>query len=894
MTTCSIYASKLCPPPLKARMIPRNRIYRKLNAGIQDNRNLTIVCSPAGYGKTTAVAGWLKQMDARGCWLSLDSNDNDPERFIAYLLAGLKMVHNGVVYPVQNMGECCHSQAADAVTGMLINLIEALPPFYLVLDDYHSIYASAVHSIIQSLIHYLPSNLHLIIITREYPDFPLQRRILYGQINEIDMEDLRFSFEEVSDLISMNEEGLIPAKSLIPLYERTEGWVTGIHLALLLFEKNRPAGTKELVSCFEGNNPFFCDYLIHEVLGGQASEIFYFISRTAQLDCFNTVLCSDLLGISNSKEILNRIERKNLFLIPLDDKKEWFRYHRLFSEALQYTLPDVSKTELYKKTSEWYCRNDDIQEAVKYALKSKDFRFACPFIVSACPKMLAQGRLDTVKNWLSSIPHEIMKKYRHLQLIKAWLSAADCNVDEDTFALQLRRPGMESCGKSFLKASILCLKALQSVLKMDPETAEALIGQASSLINENDRFNLINAKLILGHIKMLAGSIPESVSLFREAYALSRKDKNTYLAGIALAFLVRSLHLHGKRMDAVQLCQKYLLDIQQQGGSPTGAWCSIRSLYAFLLLDANQVSQASENIELALTLAADCPISQMEVYDLQAQYLRIRFAAGKLDGMHTLDKPLFSHSVMGDHTGFHGPFDSCTSLYTAQARICIAQNNTEEAGRWIAKLHISPYDTDYYKNMDGYITLANYLLVCGRYQDTLLLLNGMEGWLKATERMRKLLDVLIMKAVLFFKTGRSEMCRGLLSRALEIAAPQGFIRCFLEYDRCIINAIRELHNVHPGFVDRLLDYVADGDTKSVRKYARPSVPAKKNVIPAILSERETEILMCIANGKSNEEMAKELYISKNTVNWHIKNIFLKLKVNNRIKAVTTGKEMGCL
>src|SRR5215207_1182437 len=400
-----ILATKLYVPPAQPGAVPRPRLIERLDEGL--HRRLTLISAAAGFGKTTLLGEWVAGSGRPAAWLSLDDGDSDPARFMAYLVAALQTIDVGK--GISGMLDSPQPLPTEAILTILINEITAVPDdFVLVLDDYHVIDAEAVDDALAFLLEHLPAQMHLVIATREDPRLPLPRLRARGQLTELRAADLRFTSSEAAEFLNRVMSLDLSAGEIAAVEGRTEGWIAGLQLAALSMRgrEDLPA----FIEAFAGDNRYVLDYLVEEVLQRQPARVRSFLLQTSILDRLSGPLCDAVTDQEESGALLGALERGNLFVVPLDDTRLWFRYHHLFADVLQAHLmaeqPDQVST-LHRRASEWFEHNGSAADAIRHALAAEDFGRAADLVELAAPAMRRSRREATLLGWLQSLPDEL-------------------------------------------------------------------------------------------------------------------------------------------------------------------------------------------------------------------------------------------------------------------------------------------------------------------------------------------------------------------------------------------------------------------------------------------------------------------------------------------------------
>ena len=431
-----ILATKLYIPPPRAKIVLRPRLIEKLNDGLSSGHTLTVISASAGFGKTTLVGEWVAGCGSPVAWLSLDEGDNDVVRFISYLIAALQIVKPGIGEGVLTTLHASQHQppSTEAILTALLNEVAAIPEnFILVLDDYHVIDSKSVDNSLTFLVEHQPAQMHLVIATREDPSLPLARLRVRGQLTELRAADLRFTPAEAAEFLNRMMGLNLSAEDIAALEARTEGWIAGLQLAALSMQGHASRDNASFIQTFTGSHRFVLDYLVEEALQSQSETIRNFLLQTSILDRFCAPLCNAVTGREDGKETLDTVERSNLFLIPLDDKRQWYRYHRLFADVLQARLMESQPemvSSLHQQASEWYEQNGLRSDAIRHALAAREFARAAELIELAFPVMNINRQFSTLLGWLKALPDELVRVRPVLCFAYAF-SSMSCGENEN-------------------------------------------------------------------------------------------------------------------------------------------------------------------------------------------------------------------------------------------------------------------------------------------------------------------------------------------------------------------------------------------------------------------------------------------------------------------------------
>ena len=500
-----LLATKLYAPPPRQNLVPRHRLTHRLEEGLNYGCKLTLISAPAGFGKTTVVTEWLSEKASpqapsspvidpnRVLWLSLDEEDNDPTQFVTYLIAALQKLDSAIG---RGISQSLPLPPPNALVTALVNDIAPIDqPFALVLDDYHLINAELVHQIVDILLEHEPPQMHVVMTTREDPPLPLSRLRVRSQLVEIRQDDLRFTAQEATDFLNQTMGLKLSTEAVTALETRTEGWVAGLQLAALSLKGRNTGRVADFIQAFSGSHRYVIDYLVEEVVRQQPDSVRQFLQQTAILDRLSPTLCNAITGRDDSKKILEALEHANLFLIPLDDQRNWSRYHHLFAEFLRTEIAPQQQASLHQKAAQWFAANNLYREAIKHALASQDVDLASRFIIKAGDDALRSNKLITLQGWLNALPQEVVCENMELSILKGWtgwlLGDAELAADFAECAENNLPDNAPASIKGKLVSLKVCVAISQDITGMD------VAKNALPLLEEADPFYTAMTLMVL-------------------------------------------------------------------------------------------------------------------------------------------------------------------------------------------------------------------------------------------------------------------------------------------------------------------------------------------------------------------------------------------------------------
>ncbi len=873
-----LLTTKLYIPPVRPELVSRPRLIKQLNAGL--DRKLTLVSAPAGFGKTTLVADWLDQVECPCTWLSLDEGDNDPVRFMTYFVAALQKVDEGMGQAAQSLLGAPQLPAIESLVTLLINDIAAAPqPFVLVLDDYHAIHAESIHQAVEFLIEHQPPQVRLVVVTRQDPPLSLPRLRVRSQVVEVSEADLRFTADEAGDFLHQALGLHLDPKIITTLEARTEGWIAGLQLAALSVRGRSAERIAEFVELFSGSHRHVIDYLAEEVLAQQSNEVRDFLCQTSILDRLTAPLCDAVTGRSDSKEVLRQLDVANLFLMPLDDQRQWYRYHHLFADFLRTELDADTQALLHSKASRWLVAQGLLPEAVKHALASGDVNEAARVIAVAAGEAFRFGSFATLEGWLNALPDEVVRSNSELAAYQGHLLFFIGRTSQAGTYADAAERSLPSDATPSSRGWLLSLKAHLAFCAYDLDATVQFCREALACLDPSDAVvrNLLSN--LLGQVLEAKGDVVAAMDVYREAVRSEGGVGNEVGALVVLTNLIFALNELGRRREAAAICQRAI----EGGASQTGRALSIADgiylAWSLLSYEANELEQAREQVMHALELSERANISDGISWGWFI-LARLHLAQGELGAARQVAQEGRQYLAGLDVYG-----GKVQWFAAVEAQANLLEGDVAAAARWAQSAGFSPVDIPHHWDEFPYFAYARLLLAQNRLGDAQQLLDTMERAASTGERRRKLITVYLLQAVVHLAAGHTEKAVARVEQALELAATEGYLRAFLDEGPAIVNLLPRVRHLAPDFVSRVL--AASGEDAG-----RPTPRTQALVEP--LSERELEILRLIAAGRSNPEIAELLYLSLNTVKWHAKNLYGKLQVGNRVEAAARADELGLL
>jgi LuxR family maltose regulon positive regulatory protein len=764
---------------------------------------------------------------------------------------------------------------------LLVNDLAATSEsFVVVLDDYHAIYAESIHEAVEFLIVHQPPQVHLVLVTRHNPPLPLPRLRVRGQLLEICEADLRFTASEARGFFRQALDRDLEPEIITALETRTEGWIAGLQLAALSVQGRSQERIAEFVEHFGGSHRHVIDYLAEEVLAQQSDEIREFLCQTAILDRLTAPLCGAVTGRSDSDKILSRLEQANLFLVRLDDQREWYRYHHLFADYLRTETDAETQVALHWKASHWLVAQGLLPEAVKHALASGDVGHAAEVISLASAEVFTLGSFATLQGWLDALPDEVVLAHSELATYQGCLLFFKGRIGQAAPYADAAERRLPPDATPASRGRLLSLKAHLALCSSDLNAAVRFSGEALDCLEETDTvFRNLTASL-LGQVMEARGDVIAAAAVYQEAARARGRVSNEVGALVLLTNLVFALNELGRRREAEAVCRQAAGEGESIPNRALPVSEGINMAWGLLSLEANKLEQAHGQVTRALELAKQASITDGILWGWFI-LARIHLARGELGAAQHVAREGRRYAAGMD------VYEGKVQWFAAvEAQASLLEGDLTAAARWAEVAGLSPADTPHHWDEFAYFAYTRLLLAQERPEDALRLLDAVEHSAAEGERLRKLITVYLLQALAYHSSGRTEKAVERLEHAVTLAAPEGYRRAFLDEGQAIVDLLPRVHRVAPDFVSQVLQ-VASSTTAGAR-----IAPTQALVEP--LTERELQILRLIAAGRSNPEIAEILYLSLNTVKWHAKNLYGKLSVGSRIEAVARAQELELL
>lgn len=882
----TLLQTKFYIPSPRASLVPRPRLLEKLNAGLRGK--LTLIAAPAGFGKTTLVGDWLRQLDLSAAWLSLDKGDDDPIRFLTYFIAALQRVDPEIGLTVQAVLQSPQPPLTEALITTLINEIAASSTnLTLVLDDYHLINAQPIHDALIFLLDNLPPQMHLTITSRADPPLPLSRLRARGQMSELRENDLRLTFEEAATFLS-NVMGLpVTAKEVQALTDRTEGWITGLQLAGLSMQGRDDITS--FINSFTGRHRYILDYLTNEVLSQRPEGTRHFLLKTSILNRLCGSLCDAVTQQDNSQAILETLDAANLFLIALDDERRWYRYHHLFGNLLQHYLErEIGQEEsvtLHQRAYDWYSQNGFPEESLEHALAAADFDRVVVLLEQFAWTIMKRSEISTLLRWLKKLPDELIRNRPRLSLYYAWMLLMSLRLNEIEPYVQSAEQillAKSDSGKKPRQAEMNLLGEIDALraflVRIRGNASEALKLHHQALARMSKDHVVIRGMIMvdLGRAYMMIDELDTAKKILADALELNRAIDNIHTFLYAVSILAEVAVNQGYLHQAAERYQQTLQDVTARDELLPPITGIIYAGLAELYREWNDLDQASQYAQKAIELG-----EQRNFPDALFQgYLALgRIEQG--EGEFEAARRSFKEAERIVRQSQTPQWIICTTAY--QSRLWLMQvqvdGDDEKLLAGLGWAQTSGLDQDWHQHVATaflpshppdftHLTLARILIMRGEFDEALALLTWLTLSAEASGRTRSIIEILILQAIALHQKDQQSQAFTALEGALTLAESQGYVRLFADEGAPIVVLLSALSNqqstVSQSYLDKLLIACGETDTQQATTKRKPVLGEAKGAnnqkLIEPLSDRELEVLGRIAKGLSNREIAETLFV----------------------------------
>jgi LuxR family maltose regulon positive regulatory protein len=901
-----LLATRMVIPRAPARVVSRMHVAARLQRGME--RPLTLLTAPPGFGKTTALAAWARQVEAPVAWVSLDSGDNEPGQFWAYILTALEQAAPGATGSALAMLRSPQGPPLPVLLRALLNALALAPhDIVLALDDYHRITEPVIHETLASLLDHPPTRLHLYLASRSEPPLPLARLRARDAVNEAHSDDLRFRLDEVAEFLAAVMETPLPFEDVLALAERTDGWVAGLQLAGLSLQRHPDPAA--FVASFSGSNRHVMQYLGDEALAAQPPDVRDFLLRTALLDRMSAPLCDALTGQNNGRAMLERLARANLFVVALDDEGRWYRYYHLFADLLRLHLreeaPDLAP-ELHHRAARWLESDGQMMAAVEHLLAIPDFDAAADLMERMTNDLMRRGDIATLIGLLERLPGDVLARHPHLSLSLAeafyargkLVAAEELIAAAEHVVAEMPESGADDQRrKRLLVGRIACDRAVLASMRGE---ADATISYAQTAIDnlaDDDSLRRGGALITVGHARRFKGDLAAADAAYAEAAQLTFAAGSPFLGALATDMRMLLANARGQLCLSANLSRQIIALAESRGEAARAlagnAWANL----GWRLYEWSDLDGAEDAFRNALALGEQWA----DVEDQAHSHLWMSLiyqARGEPElarqSLQRADDLLHEVEQSGQTFPWMPPL-----VDAAAARLALMQGRLADAERWLATV-----DSDRARNLTLYpmeeATRARILLARGALAEAAALLENLLAEVVTSGQMAYEVEIRALQALVGQETGDIPQALASLEQAITQAMPEGYIRLFLDEGapmQALLRRLREQPGIRADVAGYCTKLLAMAGAENIAEYPASQRHQRQGTHPELpepLSAREMEVLALLAEGYSNQEIASLLVVALSTVKTHVHHLYAKLQAPDRLRAVTRARRLGLL
>ena len=897
-------ATKLYLPAVRQTLVDRPVLLNQLKEGLQGR--LTLVSAPAGFGKTSLVAAWKKETDTPLAWFSLDEEDNEPARFLDYLIGALQTVDEDLGDESARLLQSrANTPPLKVVLTSLLNEINAYDKeFVLAFDDYHVITEHGIHEALSFLIERLAPHAHALIATRSDPPFPLGRLRARGELKELRASDLRFDSAEAAAFLNdvMNLE--LTADDVTALEERTEGWIAGLQLSALTLQGR--TNRSELVKEFAGDNRFVLDYLLEEVLNCQSDQVQDFLLRTSVLTRLNGSLCDALTDDQSGHAMLEQLERANLFLIRLDGRGEWFRYHHLFADLLRLKLKQRqpnSIPELQIKASQWFEKNNLPEEAIHYAIAGHDWDRALNLIEPIAFQMISLGGFERLNHWVEAIPESAFKTRPALFPLYIPTLLYKEQFDKLEKYLQIVETIEPEPVRQRLVSFVWSTRSLLAAARNQAERAEEYSRKAFEFLPPDDLAQRavvmqtrVRAATVRGNTKEMEEFVLAALPVYAQAGHLIFQ-----IWGKTGFGLIRVMQ--GRLREASEALQHARQFSREHLKTRPETLLYAHSIACDIYREWNDLENAKTHLNEALSIIRQ---TGRETYmasiseNLKALALMLDLCDDRAQADSLIDRGLQRVKRCGNEV-------IAKQLEALKAHMILRRGgHFSSVNRWAETSGLSAGDEPEYSKEFQHLIFARWLIATGKAKQALPLLSRLLTAAQDGTRIHTVIEILILQALAQHTLENEVEALKALEKALVLAQPESFVRTFVDegepLSKLLLESLKQKGKRWESEKPELLHYVVklketfgpSAPVPTAREAATETEALPWWYVEDPLSERELEVLQHVARGLSNQEIADKLFLSAGTVKRHMSNIYQKLDVHSRTQALERARTLRVL
>lgn len=883
--------SKINIPKAKEKLIRRLSLFEKLNESV--NYKLTLVTAPAGFGKSTLISSWIN-FDVKNryymSWVSLDERDSDPLTFWRYILISINQIQSGMLenaFSVLNSYQSNNESAMDFLSVFINDLYNIEKDLFVVLDDLYLVTNEEIYDQLRFFIRNVPFNTHVIILSRVIPSIGIARLRATDNMLELSQRDISFTVKETKEFFEKVMNVTIAEEILIVLEKRTEGWAAGLQMAALSLKNNK--NENDVIKNFRGDHRYVLEYLMEEVFTLLDKDIQIFLMKTSILVEMNFDLCNKIVGIEDSQYILEKLDNENLFMIPLDQNKEWYRYHHLFRDFLRNRREINIKDDLvslYNNAADWYKVNELYSISIDFYLKARNYDKAVSMIEKIDMDLMFSGEMKKVYDWCMLIPQSKLYESPRLCMNAAWFKCINGDYEDTEKYLKHAQEIIEKFHSQekadYFFAEIMIIKAMLATLDKDSDKIAEYLNKAKA---HSSKYSLLNATTILlnGTACIYRGDVLKALNFFEECLIISKNINNYYIATMANTSIIISKMLKGTLYEAEKQCMDLLEYLAQRHAENIPIAGTIYNDLALVYYEWNDLSKCRECVEKALELGMKGNISLI----ISISYIIL----AKIYFADSSSEDAFNYIKKAENTIVNNRlFNVSIDLEVVKQNMFLRIGNFQHAETLVNSQIFErevKYNIEYlFFNMVKlrYYMLSNSLIKAEKLVDKLY-----ESFEKR-KIYKVVAEVLILKGIISEKLGNTQETLKCLSKAIMLSYKEYYMRIFLDEGQSLKNIMVKLRNKLETDLNEgakiFLNEIINGfdEVNDIKKLDNND----------LLSIRELEVLEYLKDGLTNLEIADSLFVSVNTVKTHLLNIYTKLDVHSRTEALAKAADLNIL
>jgi LuxR family maltose regulon positive regulatory protein len=873
-------STRLYPPRLRTDLVDRASLITRLSADA--DRRLTLICAPAGYGKSTLAVQWVAHLALPTAWVTLDATDNDLGTFCSLLVAALRVIDRDLTAGTESLLSRGASDAEEIVRQLIEDLSVTTRSFVLVIDDYHLIESAEIHRAIDLLLQHVPAKLRLVLISRAMPPLRLARLQTSGDLLLVAQSDLQFAEGETLRYFHDCLELDLTPSEVGSIHERTEGWIIGLQLVGSALRGRTREQSATFVEEFVGSMELGDQFLWEEVLERQPDEVHAFLLRTSVLDRFNADLCDAVTEAGNGDEMLRRCEHDNLFILPLSGQGAWYRYHHLFADALRERLHRTASRDdiagLHRRAAAWLEAHGFFEDAIRHAGACGDWEYTVSMLENLCGDLFERDHIAALRRWLQGVPPHVLATSPQLAFWLAWALGRTGRWSAGSASLRIAEEAWTASGDRAGQGLILLWHAARNLWALNNRPAMEYAQQALAYLPPNRPTERVLAQMTQAIALVYHGDPASAEAVFSEVRTLIETSGRSWLRPFEMTYSASVLMQQGNLLEASMLCRQAIRLI---GDHPMEIW-SQAALYqlGIIYLEWGLLEDARRSLERA--------DQQAEMTQTLQWRPRIRIALARVVwAQGAREQALDEIEQAIDFANQLGTLQYVRDASAEQARFWLTSNRLALVQRWADSCDLDPYVPPEYERQIEHLTFARLLIRQDKPDLALAILERIDQQATAAGRNGDRVEILLLTALAHKAAGTAPEAFAALHSALDLGSVGGYLRTFAREGENLLPLLR-----HATARIRHRDYVKSIMAEIAKMgVAEPLSPLD---MPDALSEREIEVLRLVAAGLSNRDIGQRLFISEKTVKTHLSNIMGKLGVSNRTQAVDQGRALALL